>query len=208
MLQWPRKSRNICASNYSITVIEIRLKFSNREGHRPMTISTVQEFKDQQDPVDIQQVTRLAQISCQWAVAIGAGGVDDADNAGSDITDPETQIAATGGTTRQPYRVAAGTTIMVRLKYRNTVTTPPVIQVFGRYNSNERYQRLIARGGAIDITLTPNAADLVEGSDLRTSIVIDDHTLDLLGRREFLIGVKTAIAGGSPALAEIEVAVI
>ena len=173
-----------------------------------MTIAIVKEFNAEQAPVDIQQVTRPAQIASQWAVAIAAGGVDDVDNAGSDITDPETQIEATAGTARQPYRVGAGTTLLVRLKYRNTVTTNPVIQVFGRYDSNDRYQRLITRGGAVDITLTPTAADLVEGSDLRTSIVLDNNSLDLLGCREFLIGVKTAIAGGSPALAEVEVKVI
>ena len=122
MLQWPRKSRNICASNYSSTVTEIRLKFSNHEGHRPMSIKAVKEFNAEQDPVDLQQVTRPAQIAAQWAVAIAAGGVDDADNGGSDITDPETQIAATGGTGRQPYRVAAGTILMVRLARSTAIT--------------------------------------------------------------------------------------
>lgn len=177
-----------------------------------MTISVIKAYLEEQDPIDQQQIIRPTQIAGQWAEAIPPGGVDDADNgAGVDINNPETQLAATASA-RQPFTVAKGTTLLVRMKYVAGITTDPILQAFGRYDSNERFQRLRTRSGNIDMTMitaeSGPAVDLTDGTNFYTTVDLDDHALDLEGCRDIIIGVKTAAAGGTPASATIEIKVI
>lgn len=160
------------------------------------------------------QAMNLLQHSSQWVTAIEAGGVDDADNAGSTILNPTTtivtsnrKIIATGG---------AGTLMLIRLRYINgdTVTTDPVVQVFGRSTSSEAWMALRNKANSETISFATEAASDVVTTLPDTLIYsvsavdLDDHYIDLAGCSEVLVGVKTAIAATAGAFAVIEVKII
>lgn len=89
-----------------------------------------------------------------------------------------------------------------RLKYDRAVTAPtsPVIAVFGRTRLSETevgsWERLSTLGSASTSTLTVDVTnDVDDGTWQYTSTSLEDHTFDLNGCNEFLVGIQTAFAG-------------
>lgn len=153
--------------------------------------------------------TNLLQHSAQWFTMIDVGGADDTDNSGSAITDPTTQITAS--TRKLIATSGAGTLLLIRMMYvaADTITTNPVVQVFGRSSDTEGWMALRNKANSHEITL-----DAVEASDVDTTIGatpysstavdLDDHYIDLAGCSQILMGIKTAAAGAAVSLAWIE----
>ena len=143
------------------------------------------------------EVSRPVSIAVEWKIAIQVGGMDETDNTGSDITNPDTQIV---GTTRNTLKInKLGSFLQFRMSYDDGLTgiTDPVIQAFGRFDSGEQWQRLktIAGSPSIDITLTTSGADLTDGTDNFTDPNFAAQTVDLNGTDEVTIRVLTALAG-------------
>lgn len=132
------------------------------------------------------------QFPSAWQTVIDAGGMDDAD--ASPIVNPTTEITTSD---RHIFKVKRGTTLRFRMKYDDGVTVPtdPVINVFGRLNSNDPWMPLQNKNGAQDITMTTALADDVRDGTFRyTTPDIDAAAVDCEGCMEILVGVKTAFA--------------
>lgn len=156
------------------------------------------------------ELSRPIAIINQWVDVIDAGGIRTADNGGSDITNPDDQI---DGLTKHIAKInKRGTFLQVRLKYDDGLTgiTNPVIQIFGRYNSDDQWQRLRNLSDSIDITLTTNlTVDVTDGTFLYTDPLFNAQTVDLNATDEFLVGVKTnLIAGGDASTAILQAKLI
>jgi hypothetical protein len=138
------------------------------------------------------ELSRPTAIAHEWMDAIDAGGVGAADNGGSDITNPDTEITAT---TTHVLKVAKrGTFLQVRLAYDDGLSniTDPVIQIFGRYDSNDQWQRLKNLSDSVDITLVTNTSlDVTDGTLKYTDPDSAAQTIDLSATDELLIGIKT-----------------
>jgi len=142
------------------------------------------------------ELSRPAAITQKWQNAITAPGIASSDNSGNDITDPDDQI---DGLTRHILKVAKrGTFLQVRLLYDDGLTsiTDPVIQIFGRYDDTDQWQRLRNLSNSVDVTLTTaTSLDVTDGTLKYTDPAFDAHTVDLNATDELLIGVKTALTG-------------
>lgn len=115
-----------------------------------------------------------------------------ADNAGSTVVNP-------GGITRSAQRkckmIGSGTTAAIRLRYptAGTVTTAPVVQVFG-FDSAGIPERLVDATASHALTLTVDTAnDARDGTYSYTQPV----EVDVNACTEFLVAVKTALGGSS-----------
>lgn len=141
----------------------------------------------------IDRVVRPAQIPNPWVAAVDAGGVDNSD--GSPIQNPTSEITET--TTHIVKVGKKGTTLRVRCAYlsgTSTVTTSPIIQVFARYNSNDPWQKLTNKSGDHLVTLTlVLTTDVDDGTFLYSDVDPDDHSWDLDGCDEVLIGIHTIV---------------
>lgn len=141
------------------------------------------------------EVSKPIGATYAWKQVLDAGAVDDTDNGGSDITNPDAQI---GDSDHHPLKVnRRGTFIQVRLVYDDGLTgiTDPVIQLFGRHNEDEAWQRLKNLNDEVDITLaTDTALDVTDGTFQYTDPDPQTHTIDLDATDEVFIGVKTALA--------------
>lgn len=140
------------------------------------------------------ELSRPLQVPQEWQTVIVAGGIDGADNGGSDITNPDTEIA---GLPNRLIKVAQrGTFIEFRLAYDDGLSsiTDPVIQVFGRYNAQEQWQRLKNLNDAIDVTVVTAATDVTNATLDFTHPDPQDQTVDLNGTDEVVVGVKTALS--------------
>lgn len=153
-------------------------------------------------PGDISQPVQLQTF---WMIAC-----DDAttqDNSGT-ITNPLSHITDTD---KRLISVPFGTNLVVCHRYTDgsTVSTAPVIQVFGRTvsplreqgagdtttsNSVGEFMRLVNKAGDVDITLSDSATDLDDGTFEYTTVDPDAHVIDMMGCNQVLIGIKTAAA--------------
>ncbi len=147
----------------------------------------------------LHEISRPVSIAFPWVQVMDAGGITSADNSGSDITDPDAQI---DGLTKHILKVnRKGSFLQVRMKYDDGLTaiTNPVIQIFGRYNGDEMWQRLrtLSFFPGIDVTIVTaqDATDVTDGTFKYTDPLFDAQTVDLNATDEILIGVKTNLSG-------------
>jgi len=145
----------------------------------------------------------IASIRSAWVTVLDAGTVATADNAS--ITAPTTQVTRAG--THPIYLgTGAGQYVLIRMGYDAslTVTTNPVVKVFGR-RSGGAWELLPTRGGAVTITLAAAATDVSDGT-LKYTTPASSNVVDLLGCDEILVGVETALAGtGATSSAVVQV---
>lgn len=136
-------------------------------------------------------------IASPWNTVIPAGSADDADNAGSDVTNVDTQGAASTGTRVPILRRGRGTYVALRLGYATAPTTFPVLQVFGRTTggSGQVWERLADSTGTTDISFSATLAT----TDGTTTYTTSSNPIDCRGCNEIIVMVKTAAAGGGAA---------
>lgn len=158
-----------------------------------------------------------------WHTILDAAALDDADNSGDPILNP----GAMDDEDHHPMIVRAGTYILLRMRYdfdTTSLTTPPVIQLFGRYPKLGSgaatpafdWSRLynIAATPTNEITLTPDFTnDINDGTDAYTSVDIKTgvYVVDRAACHSVLAVVKTAaagITGGALANITLQAAVI
>ncbi len=137
-------------------------------------------------------------ITASWFTAVAATGPNTQDAA--NITSPTTEI--TSAVHYQIKTMGRASRATFRLKYDRAVTAPtsPVIAVFGRTRLSETevgsWERLSTLGSASTSTLTVDVTnDVDDGTWQYTSTSLEDHTFDLNGCNEFLVGIQTAFAG-------------
>ena len=150
-------------------------------------------------------LVRPTQIVVPWVEIIRNGGVETQDNA-TVIVDPDAQI--TNSTTSILNVGAAGTKLRLRLKYDDTITTfstSPIFMAFGRNTIDEvaqPWERLINLCGNTLITIdhdkggsgeTTTDWDVTDATDMYTQPHQADHTFDLDGCDEIIVGVITLI---------------
>jgi hypothetical protein len=150
-------------------------------------VMATKEFHERSRPLALQQ---------PWQTVLAAGAIDGTDNAGADITNPDTQISGADHVFLKIDK--QGTFVQFRLKYDASLTgiTNPVIQVFGRFNNEEGWQRLKNLSNETDVTLTTAANDVTDATWAWTHPGYLDQTVDLDGTDEIIVGVKTALAAG------------
>lgn len=139
------------------------------------------------------ELSRPTAIAHQWKTALDAGAVDGTDNAGSDITNPDNL----GGTDHHLLKInRRGTFMQFRLVYDDGLAsiTDPVIQAFGRYDSEDAWQRLRCLADSPNVTLVTRAIDVTDGTMNYTDPDYQNQTIDLNACDEVIIGVKTALA--------------
>lgn len=135
-----------------------------------------------------------------WVVVRPAATVNAADNSGSAIVDPNTSIT----TSNKLLVGGVGTGIRVRLNYLSgTLTTDPVIQVFG-VDANNVPEPLLDSTGTHELTLSEAAADIDDGTNSYTAA----KEIDCKGNKWIVIGVKTAAAGTAEATMTISARII
>lgn len=149
----------------------------------------------------VAQIVRPVQIGCGMVVAIlseddaGVAGINGADNSGSSINSPDTQIATVS---RRIIKTAgAGTVLRASMRYDDGLSgiTDPVINVVGRMSEQDVFWRkLFNKAGSYDATLATAATDLTSGTFDFTDPHPDNNAWDIDGCDEILIGVKTALA--------------
>ena len=142
------------------------------------------------------EISRPMMAAFEWQIAIQEGGLESTDNAGNDIINPDTQIV---GTTRNVLKInKRGSFLIFRMCYPDatTITTELVIQIFGRFNTGEPWQRLKNLNDSINITLAANAAlDVSDGTLMFTDPDPQDQTVDLSATDEVVVRVRTAAVG-------------
>ena len=166
-------------------------------------------------PVDVKPIksfhhglVRPTQIIVPWVKIIDNTGVDTADNGGSVIDDPDVQI--TNSTTHILKVGQAGTKLRLRIRYDDEITsfsTPPVFNVFARNTIDEvaqPWQRLVNLCGNADISIAQDnvesMVDVFDGETAKNQYTQShpaDHTFDMDGCDEVLVGVHTALAVGA-----------
>lgn len=159
------------------------------------------------DPVRHNGSFTPVSMSAAWQTVIDPGGVTVQDAA--TITNPDTQITAS--TRHKLLRGARGTSLLLRMRYDDalTVTTAPVVKVFGKSSGDVAWQLLKTRAAALNATLSVNAADTTDGTDKFTIADFDTLAWDCLGCDTFLVGIETALAGtGTTSTATIEAKLI
>lgn len=172
-----------------------------------MALGTTGSFAEEQVSTQIPEIVRPAQLAAKWDYLISNGGLETADNGGSSITNPATQV--TNSTTRIMKCAGRGTILRLRMRYDDGITTStdPVVQVFGRFDDGEAWQKLVNKAATHEVSFpSTEAADAADGTDKYTDVDPDDHAWDLDGCNEILVGVKTALAasGGDPTLSLLE----
>ncbi len=141
------------------------------------------------------EISRPMAAAFEWKIAISAGGMDDVDNVGNDITNPDVQIVTE---TRNTLKInKRGSFMIFRMVYPDatTITTDPVIQVFGRFNDTETWQRLKNLNDSIDVTIVASAINVTDGVSMFTDPDAQDQTVDLSATDEVTVRVKTAAVG-------------
>lgn len=145
------------------------------------------------------ELSRPTAIAHEWKDVIDAPGLETTDNSASDITNPSTQIGVGPGLTRHVLKVAKrGTFLQLRLAYDDELTglTDPVVQIFGRFDENDQWQRLKNLSDSVDVTvITSTSLDVTDGTLKYSDPGSAAQTIDLSATDELLIGIKTALAG-------------
>lgn len=153
----------------------------------------------------------VLQSNNKWQVVIPAGGMTEFDGAanGTAIATPENILADAKIAFRKLLIVEGnGAYMAVRVAYNsaNSMTTDPIIQVFGRYNSTDLWEPLRNRNlGVPDtgLTVADASADIIVGSYKYTDVDDFEDVFDLRGCREIIVGIKTIAAGTNIALAHL-----
>lgn len=144
-------------------------------------------------------------VASPWSIVVAAGEVAAQDNSGT-VVDPSVDIA-----TRIifPREQNAGSTLRIRLAYDKTLTsiTSPVIVVWGR-TTDGAWQRLYNKDPSpiTEVTLAAASTDAESGAFKYTECDPRTHAWDVDGCSEFIIQIKTALAGstGSTATAFVQ----
>ena len=163
------------------------------------------------DPVPVRgDMAITAQLRSQWVTIIDNGGMETQDAA--TLTDPDTDI--TGATTHIFVAGGRGSTLLLRMKLDDAVisSTDPVIRVYGRHSSADKWDAIPNSNSTPSITsaiVTTEATDVSDGTDNWTTVTVDT-TFPMLGCDEFLVGVQTvlAVSGGDATLVSLEAKVI
>jgi len=170
----------------------------------PLTLKPMSPASDVQVPL----------CRTKWTIAIPAGAIATADNAGTRILAPRSIVTSAA----RPLigLPESATAILVRLAYDDGVTmdVDPVIQVFGFDGINDaaKFAMLFNSAGtpADELTLTAaETTDATDGTDLFTAIAAANR-FALLGHPYILIAIKTAATAfdGSLATARVEIKAI
>lgn len=143
-------------------------------------------------------------VASRWYDAISAGGPGVLDAA--TITNPDTQITDASRSIRNTGGRCSRVTFRLKRPTGLTVTAEVVMVCFGRTSSDDPWQRLFTLGGASTSTLSTGANDITDGTNLYTDATLEDHTFDLMGCVQFVVGIQTALAlsVGSTALTTIQ----
>ena len=153
----------------------------------------------------------VMQANNPWQVVIPAGGMTEFDGAsnGTAIATPENIIADAKSSYRKLLIVEGnGAYMAVRAAYNsaNSLTTDPIIQVFGRFNSADLWEPLRNRNQGVPdtgLTVADASTDIIVGSYKYTDVDDYEDVFDLRGCREIVIGIKTIAAGTNVALAHL-----
>lgn len=147
--------------------------------------------------------------SCAWTTVMTAG-LDAADS--NAATTPFTHgVTVAASTTRHIFNrmQRAGTRIWARVKYNGTITTDPVLVLFGRAKDATEWQRLTNLAGAYEVTISEDSTnDISDGTSKYTSPDTTNHVWDTAGCEEFFFAVKTAAAGTAAAAASLEIKIV
>lgn len=148
-------------------------------------------------------------LGAPWVTAIDAGGMDAAD--ASPITDPDADITASDHHIFE-RDMNRGMFVTARMVYDDGISgvTDPVVKLFGRYNSDDKWQILENLNGDIAVTIATDLTnDVSDGTLNFTHPDGSTHVWDCFGCNEFLFGVETKLsATGNVATAYLEVKVI
>lgn len=135
---------------------------------------------------------------------------------GTPIQDPDTDIF--GDALANLFHIFNvshwGTTLRLRMGYDRAVgvvTTDCILQVFGRFNSDEQWQKLTNKSGSLLVTMTIDFAnDVDDGSTFQyTTMDPEDHSLDLDGCAQIIVGTNQILAtDGDDSLAFIQARII
>lgn len=132
-------------------------------------------------------------IRGRLATLVLAGGpaIQDA----ATITRPDTQIM--DASRRLVELDITGTYLALVLAYDKDLTdiTPPVVKLFGRYNSSERWELLRNMADDIAAILRPDASDVSDGTLAYTTVDLTRHVWDVGRVNEVVIGVETPLDG-------------
>jgi hypothetical protein len=128
----------------------------------------------------------------KWTTIISAGGPAVQDNAA--IVNPATQIVAA---TRHLALVWMGTIIELALGYDDELAsiTDPVVKLFGRRDSGDRWSLIRNLNGDLSATLATDASDVTDGTLKYTTPDPDVARFNIGTYGEVLVGVETALAG-------------
>jgi len=164
-------------------------------------------FKTEDESSSVVIVSNVA----EWVTGIDAGGMDDTDNSGSLVTDPDSQVTAS--TRKTIWRTGIkGTQLRIRMAYDDgdTPSTDPVVNVFGRTNGG-KWERLVNNNRSASITLTTDSGnDVVDEGMKHTNPHWDDHSVDCDACDEVLFAVETAyaVSSGDASKAKLEVKIV
>ena len=134
-----------------------------------------------------------ARVECPWTTVCTAPDNQDADP----IVNPTTEIVNATTSIFMP-NVDAGTLIAMRLGYDDGMSsiTNPTVNLFGRTGTAGLWQRLESIGGIEVCTLTTDATnDVSDGTLQYTAVDSVDNIWHVQGCNQFLVGIKTALAG-------------
>jgi len=143
--------------------------------------------------------TNPASIISEW-YTVGST-ITTADNSGSVIVNPSL-ISGIGTTRYYVSMMGRSTSLQVRMRYKTsgTVTTSPVVQMFG-YTENGLYQRLLDATALHQIPLAVDTTnDVRDGTYSYTQPV----EVDASACNQVLVTVMTALAGSGITGATIE----
>mgnify|MGYP003153645237 FL=1 len=157
---------------------------------------------------NVGNISQPVQLNSFWMTA--CDNSEQQDSSGT-ITNPLSHITDSD---KRIISVPHGTNLVVCHRYTDgaTVSTAPVVQVFGRTvsplreqgasdttssNSVGGFMRLVNKAGQVDIPLSDSTTDLDDGTFEYTTVDPDAHVVDLMGCNQVLIGIKTAAAYGT-----------
>lgn len=162
-------------------------------------------IKSVTDHISDSEITRPCQLASFWQVVNGDLESQDDSGAPNPYTDSPTSNPSV-------MLVPNGTTLRLGIRYTNgqSMTTDPVVQVFGRtvsplgtqdntettnQGSVGIWQRLTSKSGNIDATFLDVSTDVSDGTYEYSASDADDHSFDLDGCNQVLVLVKTAAGG-------------
>lgn len=154
-------------------------------------------YDDKQRAADLKDIGRPVQIHSGWVTLLKAGQIATADNGGSDVVNPDTQVDA--GNDEILDTRGRATLLLATLGYDDELSgiTDPVVQFFGRLKSEGgEWMRLQTIARAISMTMTTDTAkDATDGTLKYTTVDIQNTVIDLMGCDEVIARVVTPLGG-------------